>query len=63
MRGIILSSLSRSWFEQQPPGYRRAAVHWVTSGKKEETRRSRLAALIADSAAGRKIKPLRRSGE
>jgi uncharacterized protein YdeI (YjbR/CyaY-like superfamily) len=52
-----------AWFEKQPPGYQRTAAHWVTSAKKEETRRSRLATLIADAAAGRKIKPLRRPGE
>jgi len=52
-----------AWFERQPPGYRRTAAHWVRSAKKEETRRSRLAALIADSQAGRKVKPLRRPGE
>jgi uncharacterized protein YdeI (YjbR/CyaY-like superfamily) len=35
--------------------YRKAAIWWVVSAKKEETIRKRLAALIADSAAGRKI--------
>lgn len=40
------------WFEGQPPGFRRLAVHWVTSGKKEETRQSRLATLIACAARG-----------
>jgi bacteriocin resistance YdeI/OmpD-like protein len=34
-------------------------LHWVTSAKKAETRDRRLAALIADSATGRKVKPLR----
>jgi uncharacterized protein YdeI (YjbR/CyaY-like superfamily) len=47
------------WFSDQPPSYRRTAVHWVTSAKKPETRERRLAALIEDSAAGRKVKPLR----
>lgn len=49
-----------SWFSAQPPSYRRAAYHWVISAKRAETRSSRLATLIADSAAGRSIKPLRR---
>ena len=49
-----------AWFESQPPGYRRQAAHWVRSAKREETRRSRLATLIADSRAGDRIKPLRR---
>jgi uncharacterized protein YdeI (YjbR/CyaY-like superfamily) len=51
-----------NWFSEQPQGYRRTAYHWVISAKREETRASRLATLIADSAAGRKVKPLRRPG-
>lgn len=51
------------FFEAQPPGYRRTALHWVTSAKLAETRARRLATLIADSAAGHRIKQLRRSGE
>jgi uncharacterized protein YdeI (YjbR/CyaY-like superfamily) len=51
-----------AWYSHQPPGYRRTAAHWVRSAKREETRRSRLAALIEDSRAGRAIKPLRRPG-
>ena len=42
-------------WEQRPPGYRKLCLHWVTSAKKPETRARRLATLIADSAAGRKI--------
>ena len=49
-----------AWFSRQAPWYRRTASHWVTSAKQEETRARRLAALIADSAAGQNIKPLRR---
>ena len=48
------------WFQARPPSYRRAAIHWVTSAKREETRARRLAMLIEDSAAGRAVKPLRR---
>jgi uncharacterized protein YdeI (YjbR/CyaY-like superfamily) len=47
-----------AFFEAMPPSYRRAATWWVVIAKREETRRSRLATLIADCAAGRKIKPL-----
>jgi uncharacterized protein YdeI (YjbR/CyaY-like superfamily) len=39
----------------QPPGYRRWAVHRVTSAKKEETRAKRLAALIEASQEGRRL--------
>jgi uncharacterized protein YdeI (YjbR/CyaY-like superfamily) len=52
-----------AWFQAAAPSYRRTAIHWVTSAKKPETRERRLATLIADSAAGRKVGPLRRPGE
>ena len=45
-------------WEQLPPSYRRAATHWVVSAKRPETRARRLETLIADSRAGRRIKPL-----
>ncbi len=48
----------RDW-ESRPPGYRRQVAHWVMSAKRESTRVRRLEALIEDSAAGRKVKPLR----
>lgn len=49
-----------TFFQQQAPWYRRTAVFWVVSAKKEETRRRRLDTLITDSAAGRRIAPLTR---
>lgn len=52
-----------AWFQAAAPSYRRTAIYWVTSAKKPETRERRLATLIADSAAGRKVGPLRRPGE
>ena len=48
------------YWETQPPHYRKGAAHWVMSAKREETRQKRLAALIADSAAGRWIALYRR---
>ncbi len=48
-------------FDAQAPWYRRTALHWVVSAKKEATRASRLATLIEVSAAGRPIKQLDRS--
>jgi len=51
----------RFW-SAQPPGYRRLATFWVASAKREETRARRLAILIADSAAGRRIGPLTPTG-
>lgn len=47
-----------AWFESKPRSYRHPAVWWVMSAVKEETREKRLATLIADSEAGRTIKPL-----
>ena len=44
-----------AYWAAQPPHYRRGATHWVMSAKREETRRRRLATLIADSAVGRWI--------
>jgi uncharacterized protein YdeI (YjbR/CyaY-like superfamily) len=49
-----------SFFESCPPYYRRTTTFWVVSAKREETRQKRLATLIEDSAAGRRIAGLRR---
>jgi len=53
---------ARAWtyFQEQPPWYRRTTYHWVISAKRDETREKRLAILIADSAAHRWIKSLQR---
>ncbi len=50
-------SATRAWafFTAQPPGYQRVALWWVMNAKREETRLKRLATLIADSAAGRRL--------
>jgi uncharacterized protein YdeI (YjbR/CyaY-like superfamily) len=49
-----------AFFEARPPSYRRAAIHWVTSAKKPETRERRLTQLIECSKAGRAVPPLAR---
>jgi uncharacterized protein YdeI (YjbR/CyaY-like superfamily) len=49
-----------TFFQSQPPSYRRTATWWVISAKREDTRRRRLAALIRDSSNGERIGPLRR---
>ena len=48
---------AKAWqfFEAQAPSYRRVAIYWIVSAKREETRRRRLANLIEDSAAGRRL--------
>jgi uncharacterized protein YdeI (YjbR/CyaY-like superfamily) len=51
-----------TFFQAQPAWYRKTATHWVVSAKRETTRASRLATLLADSAAGRPIKQLDRNG-
>lgn len=48
------------FFNTQAPSYRKAALWWVVSAKKEETRARRLATLIEDSANGRRLKHLSR---
>jgi len=42
-------------FNQQPPGYRRLAIWWVASAKKEETRLRRLSQLIDASGQGSRV--------
>ena len=49
-----------TFFQAQPPWYRRTCARWVMSAKKEETRQRRLATLIADSARERTVAPLTR---
>ena len=49
-----------AFFQSQPAGYRRTAIHWVVSAKREETRSRRLATLIEDSASGRRLRHLTR---
>ncbi len=42
-------------WEDSPPGYRKTILHWINSARKPETRARRLATLIEDSAAGRRV--------
>ena len=49
-----------TFFEAQPAGYRRTAIWWVISAKRDDTKRKRLAELIADSAAGRRLEQFTR---
>ena len=47
------------YFAGSAASYRTAAIHWVVSAKRAETRERRLVQLIADSAAGQRVAPLR----
>jgi uncharacterized protein YdeI (YjbR/CyaY-like superfamily) len=44
-----------TFWRAQPPGYRRTATWWIVSARKPETRARRLASLIAESAARRRL--------
>lgn len=52
----------RAWefFQEQPPSYQRPAIWWVVSAKQEATRQKRLATLIRDSAAEKRLAMLSR---
>ncbi len=47
----------KAWdfFRAQPPSYRKTAIWWIISAKREETRRSRTARLTAASAQGERL--------
>jgi uncharacterized protein YdeI (YjbR/CyaY-like superfamily) len=50
----------RAWafWEQAPPSYRKAAMFWVMSAAREETRERRLGVLIEHSGNGERVPPL-----
>ncbi len=58
----LLTANARAWsfFQAQPPWYRRTTVFFVMSAKRKETRGRRLALLISCSAAGQTIPQLTR---
>jgi uncharacterized protein YdeI (YjbR/CyaY-like superfamily) len=60
-RRLRANAAAAAFFDARPPGYRRTATHWVMSAQREATRDRRLAQLIEDSAAGRRIAPLARA--
>lgn len=51
------------WFEASAPSYRKSAVWWVVSAKREETREKRLKQLIECSAEGARLPQMRPSGK
>jgi uncharacterized protein YdeI (YjbR/CyaY-like superfamily) len=46
----------RYWMGETP-SYRRTASYWIMSAKRPETRERRFRTLVADSAAGHRVKP------
>ncbi|HSE08103.1 MAG TPA: YdeI/OmpD-associated family protein [Nocardioidaceae bacterium] len=59
---LAASPGARSWFESQRPSYQRDVKRWVMSAKQKATRDRRMAEVVADSEAGRPVKPLRLGG-
>lgn len=49
------------WFRQQAPSYQQTVTWWIASAKRIETRQKRLARLITDSSAGRRVGLLQRT--
>ena len=43
------------YWEDQPAGYRKVVLNWITTAKRPETRAKRFTTLIEDCAAGRRI--------
>ncbi len=60
VRSFRANKKAWAFFQAQAPGYRKTAIWWVISAKREETRQKRLATLIQDSQNGRTIGPLAR---
>jgi uncharacterized protein YdeI (YjbR/CyaY-like superfamily) len=54
-KALKANARAYDFFRRQPPGYRRTVSFWVLSAKREETRLRRLAQLIKDCAAGRRV--------
>ena len=54
-RTLKANANADAFFQAQPPGYRRTVSFWVMSAKREDTRLRRLARLITDCAAGRRV--------
>jgi uncharacterized protein YdeI (YjbR/CyaY-like superfamily) len=56
-REAVFRANAPAWafFSKQPAGYRQTMIYLVMNAKREETRTRRLAKLIADSAAARRL--------
>ncbi len=49
-----------TWYQSQPPWYRRTSTFWIMSAKQETTRSRRFSILLACSARGEPVPPLKR---
>lgn len=61
LAAIAAMPAAQAFWDAATPGYRRICAHWVHGAQRAATRASRLAALVADCAAGRLI-PSQRYG-
>lgn len=55
-RAFRANKAAWTFFEAQAASYRQAAIWWIVTAKREETRASRLFTLIDDSQHGRRLK-------
>lgn len=58
IRAFKANAKAWGYFESQPNSYRKAAMWWIVSAKKPETRARRVITLIEDSANERRLKQL-----
>ncbi len=54
-RTFAANRKAKTFFDAQPPGYRRVITYWVMSAKRPETRARRLARVIEQSARGARV--------
>ncbi|MFT3797273.1 YdeI/OmpD-associated family protein [Microbacterium sp.] len=59
---IAANPAAQAFWDAATPGYHRICANWLSGAKREQTRTDRLAALVADCAAGRLI-PSQRHGQ
>jgi uncharacterized protein YdeI (YjbR/CyaY-like superfamily) len=57
LRRLKADAMAWTHWSAQPPGFRRGAMNWVMSAKREETRERRFAELLATAAAGTRPRP------
>jgi len=55
LKALKAEPKARTFFEAQPPGYRRVTTFWVMSAKRTETRERRMGILIDHSRRGERI--------
>jgi uncharacterized protein YdeI (YjbR/CyaY-like superfamily) len=48
-----------TFYQSQPPGYRKLSAWWIISAKRESTRERRFATLVECSEAGERVPPMR----